>query len=218
MCKIKLFAYFICLLIMHSSCHKNFYDPISIVNERHQYFESTIINKLNIDTSNTYVYFFSNTYERNEDIMKYLHESKSFGTNNRYFSVASKESIIRSPELTISKQKACTISVSLPVYDFSQNQICVMAEISSFSENNWIGSSSFYFVFDKLDTKDKLNYVSHVKSSIQINVGPPTYLPDLKNLDTLELKNKMIRIDSILKNTQNKIPDSLKVKMGIRQN
>ncbi len=46
--------------------------------------------------------------------------------------------------------------------------------------------------------------------------GPPTNLADLDDIDTSGLKNKMIRIDSLQKNTQNKIPDSLKVKMGIR--
>ncbi len=216
MCKIKLFASFICLLIMQSSCHKSFYDPIAVVSERHQYLKSIIINKLNIDTSGSDVFFYTNTCEINDDIMKYLHETKSYGTYNRYFTVASKESIIRSPKLTINKQKACTISVSLPVYDISQDQICVMVEILSFSESNWIGSNSFYFIFDRLGSKDKLKYVSHVNTGIQTNVGPPTYLPDLKDIDTSSLKNKIIRIDSLLKNTQNKIPDSLKIKMGIK--
>lgn len=54
-----------------------------------------------------------------------------------------------------------------------------------------------------------------MNTGIQTNVGPPTYLPDLKDIDTSSLKNKIIRIDSLLKNTQNKIPDSLKIKMGI---
>jgi hypothetical protein len=203
---------------MQTSCHKTFYDPIAVVNERNQYLESTIINKLNIDTSNTDVYFFSNTYEKNDEIIKFLSETKGYGTFNRYFTIASKESIIKSPKLTISMRKACIISVSLPVYDISQDQICVMVEISSFSDSNWIGKGDFYFVFDKLDSKDKLKYVSHVDSGVQTNVGPPSYLPDLKNIDTSDLKMKMIRIDSILKNRHDKIPDSLKVKMGIRKN
>ena len=63
MYKIKLFVSFICLLIMQSSCHRNFYDSIELVNERHKYLESTIINKLNIDTSNTDVHFFLNYYD-----------------------------------------------------------------------------------------------------------------------------------------------------------
>jgi hypothetical protein len=216
MCKIILFASFICLFVLQTSCHKTFYDPISIVSERHQYLKSIIINKLNIDSGDTDIYYFSNAYEKNDYIMKYLRETKSYGALNRYFMIASKENIIGGPQLTINKQKVCEISVSLPVYDISQDQICVMVEILSFSESNWIGSNSFYFLFDRLGSKDKLKYVSHVNTGIQTNVGPPTYLPDLKDIDTSSLKNKIIRIDSLLKNTQNKIPDSLKIKMGIK--
>ena len=215
MCKIILFASFICLFVLQTSCHKTFYDPISIVSERHEYLKSTIINKLNIDTSGTDVIFYTNTSDKNDDIMKYLFETKNYNTLNRYFTVASKESIIRIPQLSISMQQTCIISLSLPVYDISQDQICVMVEVSSYSESNWTGKNYFYFVFDRINSKDKLKYVSHVNSGIQTNVGPPTYLPDLKDIDTSSLKNKMIRIDSLLKNTQNKIPDSLKIKMGI---
>jgi len=218
MCKNKLFVSFFCLLWVQTSCHKNFYDPITIIHDRHQYLESLIINKFKIDTSNTDVYFFSNTFDKNEDIIKYLNETISYGMLNRYFTVASKESIVKPSKHPIGKQKACIISGSLPVYDITKEQICFMVEISSFSESNWIGKADFYFVFDRLNHVDKLSYVSHVRSNIQTNVGPPVYLPDLKSIDTLNIDSKMRHIDSILKSNHNKIPDSLKVNMGIKGN
>lgn len=79
MCKIILFASFICLFVLQTSCHKTFYDPISIVSERHQYLKSIIINKLNIDSGDTDIYYFPNAYEKNDYIMKYLRETKSYG-------------------------------------------------------------------------------------------------------------------------------------------
>ncbi len=78
------------------------------------------------------------------------------------------------------------------------------------------GLEVYNIVFHADKNGKALRYLSHTKQLKHIIVGPPSYLSDLSDVDSLSLKHKMMRIDSLIKHNLKSIPDSTKVKMGIK--
>lgn len=201
---------------MQSCLPKHNCDYISLIDENDSYLRRSIITNLKIDSNLIDVFLFANSFDSNEAIIEYLNKKNNLKQSHIYYIVPSIKNI--KSTFLIDKNNSAILNTSLPIYDIEQDKICLATQVSSYFAGNWKGTEEYFFIFEKLKKENKIKYCNHIRSLKYYNVGPPTYLPDLMNIDTLDFNNKIRRIDSLSKNNLNKIPDSLKLKMGIKNN
>lgn len=211
--KVILFYTTIVVLISQSCGIKFLFDPINEVNFNSKLVCDVILKELKIDTNGIVFNIYLNDTERNIDIIKHLEEMFDSTMPYKYYVLSS--TVISHDNLVLNDSTTICVSTSLPIIDVSNDLLCILVGTSLYSAKNWLEYNEYYFTFKRLKN-DRLAYLSHIRNLKHTNVGAPANLPDLNSIDSIKLHQKLNRIDTILKINQNKISDSLKLKMGIR--
>ncbi len=177
------------------------------------YLKKIMAEKFNLNRQDG-VIIIPNSFDDNHEILEYLNSKNKKDSLSMYFIVASKKNINKNHDFDMSN--SIVISTSIPVLETKQNKLYLTAKVSTYYANNWTGMEVYNIVFHADKNGKALRYLSHTKQLKHIIVGPPSYLSDLSDVDSLSLKHKMMRIDSLIKHNLKSIPDSTKVKMGIK--
>jgi len=212
----------ICLFIVtmviffFQSCGKKMiYDPLNEVVLNKDVISAVIKRELKIDTNKLDIKLYFNNLDRNVDILDYLKHKEISNKSKVNYILALTE--ISNIDFESYDNFTLQISTSLPVIDISQNMLYMLVGTSIYNSKNWLGQNEHYFVFKRLKN-NKLEYVCHFESLKKINTGPPLYIPEIRYVDSLKQNQNFHKIDSIIRKTSNTVPDSIKMKMGVRNN
>lgn len=214
MLNLKFISYFLCLISLQISCHKHIYNPLNTINMNQDYLKKCITEKLNLYRQDAdIIILLHNSFDDNKNILESLNLIDNEDDTNANYIVVSKKNFNDNHDINL--RNSIVISTSLPVLDAKLNKLYLTAKVSTYYASNLTGMEVYTIVFDTDKNGNALRYLSHSKQLKHINVGAPIYLPDLSEVDSLSLKNKMMKIDSLMKHNLNSIPDSTKAKIGI---
>lgn len=137
MFKLSYFSFYLCLIVLQTSCYKNIYNPVNIINMNQGYLKKIMAEKFNLNRQDG-VIIIPNSFDDNHEILEYLNSKNKKDSLSMYFIVASKKNINKNHDFDMSN--SIVISTSLPVLETKQNKLYLTAKVSTYYANNWTGS------------------------------------------------------------------------------
>jgi len=188
------------LIFVFSGCKlSKSINDLDTIQKNKEYLKDIVIRSLELQDYYKTTQININKFESNSEIVDYILRNDNKFTSTQQYGFYLPTSAVKEMESPYENEDILIINASLPITDFVNNKYYIKVFVTSFEDGEVKIFQDYYFTFQKTNNNNNLEYLNHFISLNRYNIGPPKNLPNIENVETLYLKEKLIKIDSLVK-------------------